>query len=159
LDPSTEDHRVGERVVALEGVTSDINNFWSDAHRRDVVVQRQDRAHHIEEVVEGCRRAVTTMFSIMIPRNPFPMNFSELLDIFKTSRCIHHLIEMNLIVGANFALTWVLNWHPQLNFDNMSQGLPPQRSWSTSMQVHMNATIEPTRRIIAHFLEADAQFF
>jgi hypothetical protein len=27
------------------------------------------------------------------------------------------------------------------------------------MQAHINATIEPTRRIIAHLLEADAQFF
>jgi hypothetical protein len=27
------------------------------------------------------------------------------------------------------------------------------------MQVHMNATIEPARRIIARLLEANAQFF
>jgi hypothetical protein len=123
------------------------------------VVRLQDRAQHIEEAVEGCRRAVTTMFSVMIPRNLFPTNFCELLDIFKTSQCIHRLIEMNPIAGANFALAWVLKCHPPLNFDNMSQGLPPQRSWSTLMQAHMNATIEPARRIIAHLLEANAQFF
>jgi hypothetical protein len=159
LDPAAEDRRVGERDAALEGVTSDINTFWSDAHRLHAVVRLQDCAQHIEEVMEGCRRALTTMFSIMLPRNPFPANFHELLNIFKTSRRIHRLVELNMIAGANFALAWVRKWHPQLNFDNISQGLPPQRSRSTSMQAHMNATIEPTRRIIARLLEADAQFF
>jgi hypothetical protein len=99
------------------------------------------------------------MFLVMLPRNPFPVNFCELLDVFKTSRCIHRLLELNLIAGANFALAWVQKWHPQLDFSNMSQGLPPQRSRPTSMHAHMNATIELARRIIAHLLEADAQFF
>jgi hypothetical protein len=35
--------------------------------------------------VEGCRKALTTMFSVMLPRNPFPENFHQLLDIFKSS--------------------------------------------------------------------------
>jgi hypothetical protein len=120
LDPIAKDHRVGERAAALEGVSSDINTFWPDARHHHAVVRLQDRAHHIEEAVEGCRRALTTMFSVMLPRNPFPVNFCELLDVFKTSQCIHRLIELNLIAGANFALAWVQNWHPQLNFNNMS---------------------------------------
>jgi hypothetical protein len=61
----------------------------------------------------------------MLPRNHFLMNFRELLDVFKTSRRIHHLIELNLFAGANFALAWVRKWHPQLDFNNISQGLPP----------------------------------
>jgi hypothetical protein len=64
---------------------------------------------------------------MMLLRNPFPASFRELLDVFKTSRRIHRLIELNLIVGTNFALAWVRKWHPQLNFNTMSQGLPPQR--------------------------------
>jgi hypothetical protein len=123
------------------------------------MVRLQDRAQQIKEAVEGCRRVLKTMFSIMLPRNPFPASFYELLDVFKTSRRIHHLIELNLIVGANFALAWERKWHPQLNFNAMSHGLPPQRSRSTLMQAHINAMIEPTRRIIARLLEADAQFF
>jgi hypothetical protein len=140
-------------------VSSDINTFWSDARRRHAVVRLQDRSQHIEEAMEGCRKALTTIFSVMLLINPFPVSFRELLDVFKTSRRIHRLIELNLIVGANFALAWVQKWHPQLNFNAMSQGLPPQRSRSTLMQAHMDATIEPARRIIAHLLEADAQFF
>jgi hypothetical protein len=92
------------------------------------------------------------------PKKSLPASFRELLDVFKTSRHIHRLIE-NLIAGANFALAWVQKWHPQLNFNVMSQGLPPQRSRMTLMRVHMDATIELARRIIARLLEADAQFF
>jgi hypothetical protein len=99
------------------------------------------------------------MFTVMLPRNPFPASFHELLDVFKTSQCIHRLIELNLIAGANFALALVRKWHPQLNFNTMSQGLPPQRSRATLMRVHMHAMIDPVRRIIARLLEADAQFF
>jgi hypothetical protein len=53
------------------------------------VVRLQDHAQHIAEPVEGCRRALTTMFSVMLPRNPFPASFRELLDVFKSSQRIH----------------------------------------------------------------------
>jgi hypothetical protein len=99
------------------------------------------------------------MFSVMLPGNPFPASFHELLDVFKTSRRIRRLIELNLIAGANFSLAWVRKWHSQLDFNNIYQGLPPKRSRSTMMQAHMNATIDPARRIIARLLEADAGFF
>jgi hypothetical protein len=65
LDPAAEDRRVSERASALERVSSDTNTFWSSARRRHVVVRLQDRAQHIEEAVEGCRRSLTTMFSVM----------------------------------------------------------------------------------------------
>jgi hypothetical protein len=159
LNPAAENHRVIERARALERVLSNANTFWSDARRLHVVVQLQDHAQHIEEAMEGCRRALTTMFFVMLPRNHFPTSFYELLDVFKTSRCIHHLIELNLIDGANFSLAWVRKWHPQLNFNTMSQGLPPQRSRMMLMRVHMYTTIEPVRRIIARLLEADVQYF
>jgi hypothetical protein len=110
LDPAAEDHRVAERAAALEEATFDICTFWSDARRRHAVVWLQDHAHHIEEAVEGCRRALTTMFSAMMLKNPFPVSFCELLDVFKTSRRIHRLIELNFIGGANFALAWVCKW-------------------------------------------------
>jgi hypothetical protein len=120
LDPAAEDRRVSERALALERVSSETNTFWSGARHCHDVVRLQDRAQHIEETMEGCRRALTTMFSVMLPRNPFHASFCELLNVFKTSRRIHHLIELNLIVGANFALAWVRKWHLQLNFNNMS---------------------------------------
>jgi hypothetical protein len=69
------------------------------------------------------------------------------------------LIELNLIVGANFALSWVRKRHPQLNFNTISQGIPPQRLRMVLMQAHMDTTIEPARRIIAWLLEADTQLF
>jgi hypothetical protein len=107
LDPAAKDRRVAKRDATLEEATYDINTFWSDSCCHHVVVQLQDHAQHIEEAVEGCRKALTTMFSVMLPRNPFPASFCELLDVFKTSRHIHRLIELNLIAGANFALAWV----------------------------------------------------
>jgi hypothetical protein len=44
------------------------------------------------------------MFSVMLPRNPLPENFGQLLKVFKTSQHIHRLIELNLVAGANFSL-------------------------------------------------------
>jgi hypothetical protein len=55
LDPAAEDRKVSKQVAALEKVSSDTNTFWSDAHHRHAVVQLQDHAQHIGEVVDGCR--------------------------------------------------------------------------------------------------------
>jgi hypothetical protein len=64
----------------------------------------QDHAQHIGEAVDGCRKALTTMHSVMLPRNPLPGSFTQLLEVFKSSQRIHRLIELNLVAGANFAL-------------------------------------------------------
>jgi hypothetical protein len=99
------------------------------------------------------------MFSVMLPRNPPPQIFGQLLDVFKTSRHIHRLIELNIIAGSNFALGWVRKWYPRLNFSTISRGLPPpQRSKSSALQVHMDVTLEPARMMITKLLEADASF-
>jgi hypothetical protein len=54
LDPVVEDHRVSERVAALERFSSDTNTFWANAHRRGAMVLLQDRTQHIGEAVDGC---------------------------------------------------------------------------------------------------------
>jgi hypothetical protein len=95
-------------------------------------------------------RSLTTMFSVKLPRNPPHENFGQLLKVFRTSWHIHRLIELNLMDSANFALDWVRKWHPRLNFSTMSLGLPPaQRSRSVALQIHMDATLQPARRMIA----------
>jgi hypothetical protein len=63
-----------------------------------------------------------------------------------------------LIAGANFALGWIRKRHPRLNFVTMSLSLHSPRG-SVALRVHMDATLQPTRRIIARLLEADAGFF
>jgi hypothetical protein len=35
----------------------------------------QDHAQHIGEAVDGYRKALTTMHSVMLPRNPLPRTF------------------------------------------------------------------------------------
>jgi hypothetical protein len=117
LDPVGEDRRVTERTAALERVSSDTNTFRVDAYHRSAIVLMQDRVCHIGESVDGCQKSLTTMFSVMLPRNPPPENFGQLLEVFWTSRCIHRLIELNLVAGANFALGWVRKWHSKLNFN------------------------------------------
>jgi hypothetical protein len=100
------------------------------------------------------------MFSLMLPQNPPPENFGQLLDVFRTSRHVHRLIQLNLVAGANFSLGWIQKWHPRINYSTMSLSLPPsQGSRSLVLRVHMDATLKPTRRIIARLLEADAGFF
>jgi hypothetical protein len=99
---------------------------------------------------------LTTMYSVMLPRNPPPESFKQLLDAFRSSQRIHRLIELNLVAGANFALGWIRKWHPRLNYSSMSLSLPPGRA---KLQVHMDATLQPARRIIARLLQEDARFF
>jgi hypothetical protein len=92
----------------------------------------------------------------MLPRNPPPKSFKQLLDAFRSSQRIHHLIELNLVAGANFALGWIRKWHPRLNYSSISLSFPPGR---VKLQVHMDATLQPVRRIIARLLREDARFF
>jgi hypothetical protein len=104
LDPAAEDRQVSERVAALERVSSDTNNFWVDARLHSAIVLLQDRVQHVGESVDGCRKSLTTMYSVMLPRYPPPENFGQLLEVFRTSQRIHRLIELKLVAGANFAL-------------------------------------------------------
>jgi hypothetical protein len=99
---------------------------------------------------------LTTMYSVMLPRNPPPESFKQLLNAFRSSQRIHHLIELNLVASGNFALGWIRKWHPRLNFSSMSLSLPPGRA---KLQVHMDATLQPARRIIGRLLREDARFF
>jgi hypothetical protein len=89
---------------------------------------------------------LTTMYSVMLPWNPPSENFGQLLEVFRTSRRIHRLIELNLVAGANFALGWIRKWHPMLNFSTMSLGLPSsQRFRIVVLQIHMDATLQTAR--------------
>jgi hypothetical protein len=108
------------------------------------------------ESVDGCRRALTTMHSVMLPRNPLPATFPLLLDTFRSSHCIHRLIELNLVAGANFALGWIRKWHPRLNYSSMSLSLAPG---GASLRVHIENTLQPARRLVARLLEVDTAFF
>jgi hypothetical protein len=96
------------------------------------------------------------MHSVMLPRNPLPGTFRQLLAAFRFTQRIHRLIELNLVVGANFALCWTRKWHARLNFISMSLGLPPG---GALLRVHMDATLQPARRLIARLLQEDAAFF
>jgi hypothetical protein len=108
------------------------------------------------EAVDGCHRSLMTMYSVMLPRNPSPGNFKQLLDAFQSSQRIHRLIELNLVGSANFALGWIRKWHPRLNYSSMSLSFPPG---GVKLWVHMDATLQPARRIIARLLREYAGFF
>jgi hypothetical protein len=156
LHPADEDRRVSERIAALERASRDTNTLWVDPQGCSAIVLLQDRAQHIGEAVDGCQRSLTTMYSIMLSRNPPPESFKQLLDAFRSSQRIHCLIDLNLVAGANFALGWMRKWHPRLNYSSMSLSLPPG---CAKLQVHMDATLQPARRIIGRLLQEDARFF
>jgi hypothetical protein len=156
LDFVSEARRVSERIVALERSSGGVKTFWSDPRHRSAIVLLQDRAQHIGEAVDGCRKALTTMHSVMLPRNPLPGTFPQLLDVFRSTQRIHRLIELNLVADANFAVGWARKWHPMLNFISMSLSLP---LGGAQLRVHMDATLQPARRLIARLLREDAAFF
>jgi hypothetical protein len=124
LDFAAEAHWVSKRITALEKASKGIDSLWSDPRRRRAIVLLQDHAQHIGEAVDGCRRSLTTMYSVMLPRNPLPRSFPLLLDTFRSSQRIHQLIELNLVAGTNFALGWIRKWHPRLNYSSMSLSYP-----------------------------------
>jgi hypothetical protein len=142
--------------VALKKASEGIDSLWSDPRRHRAIVLLQDRAQHIGEAVDGCQRSLTTMYSVMLPRNPLPGSFLQLLDSFRSSQRIHRLMELNLVAGANFALGWTRKWHPRLNYSSMSLSFP---SGGASLRVHLEATLQPARSIIARLLREDAAFF
>jgi hypothetical protein len=86
LHPADENRRVAERIAALEKVSKDASSLWADPRRHSAVVLLQDRAKHIGEAVDGCQQALTTMYSIVLPRNPLPRGFKQLLDVFRSSQ-------------------------------------------------------------------------
>jgi hypothetical protein len=156
LDLVGETRQVAERIRALEKASEGTDSLWSDPRHRRAIVLFQDRSQHIGEAIDGCQRSLMTMYSVMLPRNPLPGSFPQLLDAFSPSQRIHQLIELNLVAGANFALWWIRKWHPRLNYSSMSLGFP---SGGVRLRVHMDATLQPARRIIARLLWEDAAFF
>jgi hypothetical protein len=80
---------VSERIAALERTSTGTNTFWVDPRRRSAIVLLQDRAQHIGEAVDGCQKSLTTMYSVVLRRNPPQENFGQLLDVFRTTNaCI-----------------------------------------------------------------------
>jgi hypothetical protein len=75
LDFVGEGRRVSERITALERSSEGVKTFWSDPRRHSAIVLLQDHAQHIGEVVDGCQKSLTTMHSVMLPRNPLPGTF------------------------------------------------------------------------------------
>jgi hypothetical protein len=156
LDFVSEARRVSERIAALERALEGIDSLWYDPQRCRAIVLLQDRAQHIGEAVDGCQRSLTTMYSVMLPRSPLPGSFPLLLDAFRSSQRIHRLIELNLVAGANFALGWTRKWHPRLNYSSIALSYPPG---GASLRVHLEATLQPARRIIVGLFREDAAFF
>jgi hypothetical protein len=96
LNPTDEDRRVSERIVALERALRDTDTLWVDPRRCSAIVLLQDHAQHIGEVVDGCQRSLTTMYSVMLPHNSPPKSFMQLLDAFRSSQRIHRLMPNNI---------------------------------------------------------------
>jgi hypothetical protein len=128
LDLVGESRRVTERITALQSVAQGTKSLWSNSRHCHAIVLLQDHAQYIGKAVDGCRKALTTIYSVMLPRNLMPRDFRQLLETFRMSQRVHLLIKLNLITGANFALGWMQKWNPRLNFDRMSQSLPPGRT-------------------------------
>jgi hypothetical protein len=150
---------VNERIVGLERVSAGTNTFWADARQHRAVVWLQDHANHIELSVEGCQKDLMTIMSVMLPRNPPPKNFHQLLDAFKSSKHIHRLVKLQLAVGAQFALTWMCKWKSQTVFETISKGFPPHKSKEVFLKRYLDVTLEPAKRMINRLLEADAKYF
>jgi hypothetical protein len=159
LDAAAKDLRVNEWIAVLDRVSAGTGTFWSNARRCRSVVRLQDRADHIGESVEGCRKALTTVLTVMLPRNPPLEKFHQLLDALKSSKHAHRLVKLQLVAGAQFALTWLRKWKPQIDFETISKGFLPHKSKGVILKIHLDVTLEPAKRMINRLLEAETKYF
>jgi hypothetical protein len=68
--------------------------------------------------MKACSKALMTTLTVMLPRTPLPPeNFCGLRNAFKSSRNIQHLVKLQLVAGAQFALGWVHKWKPKIDFN------------------------------------------
>jgi hypothetical protein len=109
--------------------------------------------------METCQKALRTTLSVMLPRNPPPKNFRGLLDAFKSSKHVHHLVKLQHVAGAQFSLGWVWKWKSQIDFKTISEGFPSHWSGDVCLLKHLEATYEPAKRMIDRLLETDASNF
>jgi hypothetical protein len=82
-----------------------------------------------------------------------------LLDAFETSQCVHRLVKLQLIGGAQFAFTWLRKWKLQLDYDTISKGFPSHKSKGVLLKRHLDVMLEPAKRMIDRLLKADAKYF
>jgi hypothetical protein len=75
LDLVGESRRVTERITALQSVAQGTKSLWSNPRRCRSIMLLQDHAQYIGEFVDGCHKALTTMYSVMLPCNPMPRDF------------------------------------------------------------------------------------
>jgi hypothetical protein len=96
----------------------------------------------------------------MLPRNPYLENFlRKLLDAFGSSKHVHCLVKLQLVADAQFSLTWMRKWKPQIDFDTISKGCPPHRSKGIQLKRHLDVTLELAKRMIDRLLQASAGYF
>jgi hypothetical protein len=77
LDLAGESRQVSERIAALQKAAQGTESLWSNLRHCRAIVLLQDRAQHIGEAVDGCRMSLTTMYSVMLPRNAMPRDFRK----------------------------------------------------------------------------------
>jgi hypothetical protein len=66
LNPVDEARWVSERVATLERVSLDTNTFLIDPRPCSAIVLLQDRVQLVRESVDGYKKSLTTMYSIML---------------------------------------------------------------------------------------------
>jgi hypothetical protein len=63
------------------------------------------------------------------------------------------------VAGAQFALIWMRKWKSKIDFDTISKGFPPHRSKGFQLKRHLDATLDPAKRMIDRLLEDDSGYF
>jgi hypothetical protein len=119
------------------------------------MVLLEDRVDQTANIVGTCQNALANTFMVMLPRNLPPSNFAQLLEEFRNVSKIQRLIELQFIVGAQFALAWIRLWISELETDYMSRGFPPKSGDKVRLQKHLEATLQPAERMINKLLQVD----
>jgi hypothetical protein len=160
LDAAAEDQRVNMRVEGLMRLAVEPNvDFWANKMRCHRIVQFQDRAAQTRVFIDLCRDTLGMVYKTIFPRNPQPEEFFE-KAWFKNVQAVQDLVKAQMIVGAKFALIWVIIRHSKIDLDDVVKGVLSRCSKRRlNLDRHIEAVYGPAEQIDYKLLRMDYDFY
>jgi hypothetical protein len=78
-------------------------------------VKFEDRVEQVHTFFETCRRKLAMVYRTMFPLNVQPSSLRQLLGEFKSPAAVKRLMRLQLIAGAEAALTFIHDMFPSLD--------------------------------------------
>ena len=148
-NPVEEKKRVNERLDSLQSfASSSAGSFWEDREKGFTMALFQDRIEQAKNLLVKCRDCLDYFHNALFPLNPCPESLVKLLKNFKDGTRVLKFIHREMISGAWSALAWVKIHHPQIDLEQIADGLPDNGQEETIMAPYYDVAFGPAKRLI-----------